>query len=619
MPMDQRSSLLLWTHLVFAAATGIEFDGENFYYYFDITFVCFSKSGISSTCEAPAVPRGQSTNVTCLFNRDISHTKEDVTVLKYDNDHKYTVVLDFKWPSSEGTEPRCFVHPGYSFDGHISRTLVLGVPSASDQHVGTYECQIIPADKKIIPEAANDSGLEETTGQNQKNGSNEIQREESNESFLVPVLLPVFLCIVMVGTICVILIIRRRRHKASKKGKDDEQDIFIKQGKVIYRNRRQQGVGSEEISVIDCDARSEEDPATSGVTQPFITNADTTEQQMLDDMRDLFAACETGDVDTVNKTVSSYRNMVHFTNSNGETALHVASKYGQVHIVEKLLGYGASVDAKDNSGLAPLHTAVCLGAATVGGALLESVEATDGSDNKPPHTATIGTDAKDNTDNTPLQSVDYSQTTEVVGLLLRHGAKVNAKDNKDRTPLHIASCIGATEVADLLLKKGAIVNAQDASDNTPLHTASYFGAADATDLLLKYRADTDCTNKKKSTALHLACSDGKLTANDFREAVGDITESTDRKLTALVINKHESVVEKLLDAGASVSPVDVKGRTPLHLACLNRKQNIVDTLINTCSSVDPSTYLTVPMGLEASDSEGRTPLHMACYGGSEEV
>ena len=91
--------------------------------------------------------------------------------------------------------------------------------------------------------------------------------------------------------------------------------------------------------------------------------------------------------------------------------------------------------------------------------------------------------------------------TEVVKLLLAHGADPNARDKSQNTPLHSAIATSQLEVVAVLLQRGADPNAQDNYGNPPLCTA--LGSSkmmELTGLLLGHAANPLLENKAGMSA-----------------------------------------------------------------------------------------------------------------------
>src|SRR5207245_819362 len=103
------------------------------------------------------------------------------------------------------------------------------------------------------------------------------------------------------------------------------------------------------------------------------------------------------------------------------------------------------INAKDQNGWTPLHTAANKGQLAVASFLLENKAEVN---------------AKDNSDSTPLHQATSRGHRAMVELLLAHGANVSAKENSNTTPLHYAAMKGYLSVAQALVAQGADVNAR---------------------------------------------------------------------------------------------------------------------------------------------------------------
>jgi ankyrin repeat protein len=141
----------------------------------------------------------------------------------------------------------------------------------------------------------------------------------------------------------------------------------------------------------------------------------------------------------------------------GNTLLHLAPNWG---VAERLIADGADVNAKDNFGMTPLHTAVRAG------------------------------------------------RTDVVGLLTANGADINAKSNAGHTPLFLAVAKGSKNIAEQLIARGAAVNTKDKFDMTPLHSAAHTGNKDMVELLIAKGANINAISIKGHTPLTLAKASG---------------------------------------------------------------------------------------------------------------
>jgi ankyrin repeat protein len=144
---------------------------------------------------------------------------------------------------------------------------------------------------------------------------------------------------------------------------------------------------------------------------------------------------------------------------HGDTALHVAARYGKLEIVQYVVVTdGGKVNAKNNNSFTLLHWA-----------------ASENSIDVVKHLVSVGADihAKDKDGCTPLHfAARNNSDVDVAKFLVSEGADVNGKDLYGHTPLLLAAgWNGNNAVLRFLVSEGADINAKDKSGRTPLDHA----------------------------------------------------------------------------------------------------------------------------------------------------
>ncbi|MBK7930719.1 MAG: ankyrin repeat domain-containing protein [Bryobacterales bacterium] len=169
-----------------------------------------------------------------------------------------------------------------------------------------------------------------------------------------------------------------------------------------------------------------------------------------------------------------------------------------------------------------------------------------------------------------------------VKLLVAKGADVKAVSRQGRTALHVAA--GSTDalaIARMLLAKGADVNAADGLGQTPLICAE-MSQTELIGLLVRSGADVNATSASGTTALMNAAGSNNVAAARLLLSKGAKVNAANtmggrvprgeialKKLTPLMLAApygSAALVKVLLDAGADVTPRDVRGMTALMLA-----------------------------------------------------
>jgi len=142
---------------------------------------------------------------------------------------------------------------------------------------------------------------------------------------------------------------------------------------------------------------------------------------------------------------------------------------------------------------------------------------------------------------------------EKVSQLLEKGADVNYKDKTvfGHTPMTIAAAWGYTNVVRLLLDHGASVDQQDDGGSTALHRAASTARSEMVKLLLDRGADVNRRDKIGRTPLFFAT---------FRKSPPENARL-------------------LLTKGADVNARDNKGETAFYYAQANANQDVIEVLV----------------------------------------
>ncbi|XP_052098130.1 ankyrin repeat domain-containing protein 24-like isoform X1 [Mytilus californianus] len=203
----------------------------------------------------------------------------------------------------------------------------------------------------------------------------------------------------------------------------------------------------------------------------------------------ILKAVENGDISKVEailqkKTINPTKLGIH-----GFSIFHVASRYGHLAIIEKLLEYGADVNCLTIQGSTALQLACGSGHVKIVDRLIK---------------AGAEMNLKDGQQLTALHHACMGCYHECVQVLLANGADVSLGDQTGRTPLFFAALSGQVEICKDLLDKEANINSIENNQMTPLMGAANRGRKEVCELLLKKGANRDLTDVRGFTALQHA-------------------------------------------------------------------------------------------------------------------
>lgn len=233
-------------------------------------------------------------------------------------------------------------------------------------------------------------------------------------------------------------------------------------------------------------------------------------------------ACRSGDIDTVEDMLNTYKYVWIVKNQGLEDAVY----YAQVEICRLLLEKGANPDGRTTSYTPPLIYAVRINSMEICQLLLNyGANVLVGSGYKSenqiinrPRTSRYEYGVS--RFYSPLMHAITDNRVNICRLLLEKGARLHFVDSTGQTMLEFAAMMGYLEICELLLK-------HDADANEPLWFAATYGHMDVCRLLLDNGANVN----------HLHIRDGKTT----------------NALIGAVIGKHKDICRMLLDRGADKS------------------------------------------------------------------
>jgi hypothetical protein len=186
-------------------------------------------------------------------------------------------------------------------------------------------------------------------------------------------------------------------------------------------------------------------------------------------------ACRRGDIDTVRRLIAADPAAVDADDEHGWRPIFHAGLWRQAEVVRLLIEAGADVAAHDGyvmhyAGEVPNNKAI-VSRLVLYGALDAHVRPADDLSRQ------------------FLAAVFLADTARVRALLSRHPHMAVTTDGRGDQPIHHAARNGDTEVVRLLIEHGADVNARNARGHTVLYCAGGHGHVDTLQLLLGEGAD----------------------------------------------------------------------------------------------------------------------------------
>ncbi|AVP87839.1 hypothetical protein phytr_9100 [Candidatus Phycorickettsia trachydisci] len=314
---------------------------------------------------------------------------------------------------------------------------------------------------------------------------------------------------------------------------------------------------------------------------------------------------------------------VKIKDSNGWTLLHHGAAQGHLAIVKHLVKEKAQIDDITSQQNSPLHLAACFGHNDV-------VD----------HLCSMGADInlKNQDGKTPIDNAIENGHPQVVRTILKESLKNDlyfiANSSKDILAKSIKS--GHLEVVKSILEEilkndpGFIANFggellaraiesgqvgivyyliahKNIIHLKAMHLAIKSGHLNVIELLKEYGYEIDLTNLNGYTSAHLAAENGKLHVLTYLVTQDPgIINVKDSNLNSILhsaaVSEDLKTIQYLVKRGLDITASNVKGFTPLHLAAIFGRTNIVQFLTQQKQFAG---------NLDIKDSQGDTPLSLA--------
>lgn len=196
--------------------------------------------------------------------------------------------------------------------------------------------------------------------------------------------------------------------------------------------------------------------------------------------------------------------------------------------------------------------------------------------------------------NKALLAASHIGYTDIVILLLDHGADIHATHEEDNTSVFQYGVYQKhIDILQHLLKRGVDVNQKGWRGGTALHSGAMYGHANIIQFLIRNGAEINVFDQRGLTPLHCASSCGynasvvQLLINEGADPnLGSSNPPRGAPLHQASFHGNIQVVQCLLDNGADVDLYCEELGTPLQAACLEGHIQLVKLLIERGADVN---------------------------------
>lgn len=322
----------------------------------------------------------------------------------------------------------------------------------------------------------------------------------------------------------------------------------------------------------------------------------------------------------------------------GQTALHLAAKYGFKNVLKHLIGKGTDVNKKNVQGQTPVHLACSKEIFDLLKSAGSVENINDLGENTGLHFAAKNCNMRQTALHLAMQNVmsyfDVRQENiEIAKLLFNNGANISLEDNHGKSEMiencdsqkcedllfkHLLSGKCNNKLVEALLEKVGDVNTRDEKGRTFLHYAAGNFGDGVVKLLISKGADVNARDDFNNIPLHYAFfGDDRSVENVgyLADLISNINHKNNKGETPLHLTLQnrkpsaEKIAEILIAKNASIHLADSEGNTPLHLAILHRKKENALLLIK----------LLDPPELNRPNNKGETALQIAAEKEQESI
>ncbi|MDR2419627.1 MAG: ankyrin repeat domain-containing protein [Treponema sp.] len=313
---------------------------------------------------------------------------------------------------------------------------------------------------------------------------------------------------------------------------------------------------------------------------------------------------------------------VEAANATGETPIFAAVKADSPATITTLISVGARIDARDKMGNSALHAAVRYNKKSSAISLID---------------AGININAHALNGKTPLHDAVRLGVSDVETVLTSRRADLEVRDTEGNTPFMETVKAGQYASAERLAKLGADTNTRDNAGETPLHISVRLGKLDLTSLLLERGVSIHARNSKDMTPFRIGLSSStEMVTLLIKNRVTVVDDYGASPLNIAIQDRAPiDIVKTIVNAGARLSSIDSRGRTPLRIAVDNQDWSVAQYLTEAGSDVfsvasDRKTPAeqAISIGevavkalfngkaISAQDNSGNTILHYAAQSGN---